>query len=128
MVIGRYPEMGIAKARARRNTLAAELGKNGTVAKAPLLKEVGEQWLAAQRPLWKSRHAKAVRESLEAEVWPELGETPIDRITARELLSVLRAVQARGVLELAHRLRQRVSSIFAFAIASGTATANPAAG
>ena len=84
--------------------------------------------MRTQSPLWKPHHAADVRATLQAEIWPKFGEKPISAISAPEILAVLRSVQVRGAIELAHRLRQRISAVYAFAIASGTTTVNPVAG
>ena len=51
---------------------------------------------------------------------------PIDSVTTPLVLQVLRPIEQRGAIETAHRVRQRISEIFARAIASGIATNDPA--
>src|SRR3546814_19166397 len=42
------------------------------------------------------------------------------------ILKVLRAIETRGSIETAKRIRQRISDVFVYAIAEGFATSNPA--
>src|SRR3546814_10967877 len=42
------------------------------------------------------------------------------------ILKVLRAIETRGSIETAKRIRQRISAVLVYAIAEGFATSNPA--
>jgi hypothetical protein len=64
---------------------------------------------------------------LERDVFPDLGAAPIKSITAANVLSVLRKIENRPAIETARRIRQRVSAVFVYAIASGRAENDPAA-
>lgn len=66
--------------------------------------------------------------SIEKDLFPSLGRRPVAEITAAELLLAFRKVEARGALETLKRVRQRASDVFLYAIATGRAEANPAAG
>ena len=43
------------------------------------------------------------------------------------MLAALRKVEARGSIETARRLRQRISAVFAYAVSEGIAATDPAA-
>jgi integrase len=58
---------------------------------------------------------------LEASIFPWLGDRPIRDIKPPELLSVLRRVESRGVLETAHRLMNYCGNIYRYAVATGRA-------
>ena len=60
--------------------------------------------------------------------YPALGVRRISEITTLELLSVLRAVEARGRYETARRLRSACGRVFRYAIATGRAEHDLAAG
>jgi integrase len=51
----------------------------------------------------------------------------IKDITPPIILDLLRGVEGRGAVETAHRLRQRISAAFVFAMAEGRAESDPAA-
>jgi integrase len=56
---------------------------------------------------------------------PAIGERPVAEITAPEVLSVLRKVEARGRYETARRLSSTCSLVFRYAIATGRAERDP---
>jgi integrase len=72
-------------------------------------------------------HAYDVLHSLERDVFPDLGAIPIKDITAANVLAVLRKIEKRPAIETARRVRQRISAVFVYAIASGRAESDPAA-
>jgi integrase len=53
--------------------------------------------------------------------FPTLGSRPIRKLTAPEFLAMLKAVEARGKYETAHRLRSESGQVFRYAIATGRA-------
>ena len=56
---------------------------------------------------------------------PAIGARPIAEITALEVLTALRVVEARGRHETAKKLRGAIGEVFRFAIASGRAENDP---
>lgn len=64
---------------------------------------------------------------LEADVFPAIGGRPVDAINAPELVSMAKAVDARGAGDIAKRCLQMSSQVFRYAIAHGKAERNPAA-
>jgi integrase len=127
---GVYPDVPLKLARTRRDE-ARKMVADGTdpSAKRKAAKEarqvtfqaIAEEWLAIQaKTLATSTYDKA-RWMLTDFVYPRLGSRPIAEITAPELLAVLRAIEARGKHETAHRTKQRVGQILRYAIATGRA-------
>ena len=68
-----------------------------------------------------------LKRRLELNVFPWIGDRPIIDIKAPELLRVLRRIESRGALDVAHRTRNTCSQIFRYAIATGRADRDPAA-
>ena len=73
------------------------------------------------------KHAKDARRSLEMHVYPKIGNQPIDDISTKEIKSVLSVIQDSGKLETAHRVHQRIRSVFQFAVMNDLTERNPAA-
>ena len=82
---------------------------------------IAREWLALQEPkLAPATFAKAGW-TLETFIFPGLGKRPISKITAPDLLGVLRKIEVRGTYETAHRAKQRCGQVFRYAIATGRA-------
>jgi integrase len=138
LALGSYPNISLAEARKKRDA-ARELLRDGKdpmverrlervtkrVAAANTFKAIADELVARKRD-----DGKADR-TLEKATWllniasADLGKRPIAEISAAEILSVLRAVERRGKLESARRLRAAIGQVFRFAIATARAENDP---
>lgn len=137
LTFGTWPEISLLDARARCEAARDQLGRGEdprAVANSQssnvqicMFEGIGRRWHAHMRPRWTAVHAGDVLASLERDVFPAIGAMPIGAITTPVVLAALRMIEARGSLETAKRVRQRMSAVFAFAIAEGLAEQDPAA-
>lgn len=88
---------------------------------------LAREWFSLQKSTWTERHASDVIGSLERDVFPDLGGDPIKDISPPDVLEVLRKIEQRPAVETAHRVRQRMSAVFVYAIACGRGENDPAA-
>lgn len=139
-VLGTYPDVSLKEARALRDEDKRLLrqGKDPCVeakraalasrlSAADTFELLAREWHGKQLARWKSVHAVDVIESLERDIFPDLGALPVVSIDAPLVLATLEKVEARGAIETAHRLRQRISAIFVYGIAKSRAAFDPAA-
>ncbi len=139
MALGAFPDVSLAQARdalgEARKLLAAGSDpmakrKADKVARqlsaensfATLARQWWEHWKATRSP----SHTEYVMRRLEADVFPAIGVRPIDAIEAPELVAMVKAVAARGALDIAKRVLQTTGQVFRYAIAHGAAKRNPA--
>jgi integrase len=140
LTLGNYPEVSLAEAREKRNDAKKSLREGrdprhaakrakliGSKGKFQIFEEAAREWHAKQLPAWKPVHAKDVITSLERDIFPHLGAMPMDEIDKPLLLSVLQRIEARGAIETARRVKQRVASIYKYVNAYGAKLENPAA-
>lgn len=135
LTIGSYPETSLDSARAARDQ-ARDRRARGEDPRTPSLaasapstfEPAARAWLAHRRAGWAPVHAADNLASLERDVFPALGAIPLADIKAPLVLEVLEAIEARGSIETARRVRERIDSVFAFACSKGWAETNPAAG
>ena len=137
---GPYPALTLVDARRKRDE-AKQLLRDGrdpaverrvsTKARAAehgnTFEAVARKWHELRTPTWSKVHAADVLQSLVRDAFPATGDLPLTSIESPKLLELLNAVEQRGAIETAHRLRQRISDIFVYAIATGLAKADPAA-
>lgn len=136
MSFGAYPEVSLAEAR----SLHSEARKILTAGKDPMaerkavkraenesLESVGRDWFKDWKGNKDPRYAGYIERWLEGDLYREIGSLPIEKITARELLAMVKGIEARGAQDVARRVLALTSQIFRYAIAHGRATRNPAA-
>ena len=90
-------------------------------------KAIALNWAETYGSRWTESHRERVVDSLEADVFPALGDIAVKEITPPMVLEVIRAVESRGALDVASRILQRTSAVFRYANQTGRATYNPAA-
>lgn len=138
LAIGPYPAVDLRSARAKREeakTLLREGKDPGAIKRLEKLtgkanRETTFAVVATELEQQKKASGKA-QTTVEKFAWhislaaPDIGKRPIAEISAAEVLSVLRKVEARGRLETARRLRSIIGQVFRYAIATQRAKDDP---
>jgi len=140
LALGVFPDVSLAEARDARDDAKRMLRERKDPseerkahkrlvehAAANTFKALAQDWLKTNRNKWTASHAERIKASLEANLYDDLGDRPVTEITPRELLGTLRKIEDRGAHDMAHRVQNRASSIFRYAIAEGRAERDPAA-
>ena len=138
LALGVYPAVGLREARVARDeartTLAAGQDPSDAKkqAKAARAAASANTFDAVARELLdkKQREGKADRTILKFEWFmrlarPALGSRPIGEVTAPEILATLRPIEASGRVETAKKLRGAIGQVFRYAVATGSAEADP---
>ena len=140
LALGVYPEVSLSDARDRRSLarkqlandidpgIAKQVTKRATQTAAEnTFEAVGREWFSKYSARWVKTYSSKILGRLENDIFPWIGKSPISEITAPQLLSVLRRIEARGALETAHRNHQCCSNICRYGIATGKCERDPAA-
>jgi hypothetical protein len=132
--LGVYPDVGLAKARERRDAARKLVSDNldpssarkaERAAQGNTFKAIAQEWLGKQT-LAAATRAKA-EWVFDKFLYPDLGAIPIASISAREVLTAVKKVEARGKHETAHRAKGRADQVFRYAVANGLVAHNPVA-
>ena len=134
LALGAHPDTSLKVARERRDAarrgLAAGIDPSSQrqaekLANANTFEAVAREWLPLQeKKLAKSTYAKAVW-TFETLVFPYIGSRPIAKLSAVDVLKVLKRIESRGIHETAHRTRQRCAQVFRYAVQTGRAERDP---
>jgi integrase len=139
LALGTYPAVSLLQARSK--TLEARQAKaqgidpgkqkkaqkQAQAATINCFEVVAREWHAKFLTKWTPGHSKTIISRLDRNVFPWLGNKPINEITAQEVLRVLRLVESRGAIESAHRIKIICGQVFRYAIATGRADRDPTA-
>ncbi|RJJ37186.1 DUF4102 domain-containing protein [Salmonella enterica subsp. enterica serovar Lubbock] len=139
--LGTYPHLTLAKARALReeylsllaNGIDPQVHNND---KANALKNATEHTLQAVARKWLEEkvktsgisqdHAEDIWRSLERNIFPGLGNVPVNEIRPKLLKQHLDPIEQRGVLETLRRIISRLNEIFRYAATEELIEFNPA--
>ena len=136
MSFGAYPVVPLARAR-EVHRVARELLASGVDPMAQRKTEkhaevqtffgVAQKWYGHWKPDKTDKHAKEVWRRLEQDIFPTLGAIPADSLTAAQVRDCIKAIEARGALDIAKRQLQKCNQIMRHAVVHDIATRNPVA-
>jgi len=134
---GVYPTVTLADARQRREDARKLLANDSdpgevrkvmkaerieaAIAAADTFETMAREWMARQEVAEITRRKN---EWLLGHLFPSIGKRPIADITARELLAVLREIEAAGKVETANRVKVKAGQVFRYALLEGKAAAD----
>ncbi len=140
MAFGVYPAVSLAQARALRDEVKKKLaeGIDPSFAKKEeklvrdvrlhnTFQAVALEWHGTKVSRWSEGYASDIIEAFNKDIFPYIGQQPVNEIKPLVLLNVLRRMESRGATEKAKKVRQRCSEVFRYAIVTGRAEYNPAA-
>ncbi|QPS90987.1 tyrosine-type recombinase/integrase [Atlantibacter hermannii] len=140
MAFGVYPAVSLAQARALRDQAKKKLaeGIDPSFAKKEeklvrdvqlnnTFQAVALEWHGTKVSRWSEGYASDIIEAFNKDIFPYIGQQPVNEIKPLVLLNVLRRMESRGATEKAKKVRQRCSEVFRYAIVTGRAEYNPAA-
>lgn len=139
--LGAYPALTLAAARQIRDqhlSLLAQdidpqqqqeiVSEQRQIELDSVFSTVAANWFQLKSKSVTSDYAKDIWRSLDKDVFPAIGEIPVQEIKARTIIEALEPIKARGALETIRRLVQRINEIMIYAVNTGLLDANPASG
>ena len=138
LALGSYPDTSLAQAREKREEarklLANDIDPGGQrkhdkqerrTSLENTFEAIAREWMKIKGKEWTVSYAGKTKACLERHAFPTMGNRPIKEIAAPDLLAMLRVIEKRGTVDMAHRVQQHCGAIFRYAIASGLIGADP---
>ncbi|QED91247.1 tyrosine-type recombinase/integrase [Eikenella exigua] len=139
LTIGKYPAVSLSEARQAAENAHRLLsgGQDPAAAKQQEKQErkaaalntfeaLARRWHADNLHRWKPNHAERIMRYFETDVFPLIGEIPIDSITVGQIKQVLDRITARGVSNTAEKVREWIGAVFDYAAMLEVTDRNPA--
>lgn len=130
--LGEYPALNLRQARAARDAIQERVQMGLPPIEKPEKKqktsfqEIAEEWLEQlEGRISNVKEKKNTRRRLELHVFPFIGAHNIAELTAPEVLEVLRRLEVRNTIATAKKIRQIISQIFRYGVATGKCTSDP---
>ena len=134
LALGSYPTVSLTAARKARDAAkiqraagidplqARQVEKlKATVGTGDTFMATANDWLERGQPNWSATHYVRERRNITKDLIPYLGSRAIGSIKPIELLAVIRKVEARGALDVAHRVHITAHGVWCHAVATGRA-------
>lgn len=136
LTIGSYPEISLAQARRARDEARIQLYSNidPNAVKNERLQQINENILFKSLAMeWMEDRKAVIKETtylrdlsvFEKDLFPALGEMPIDQIKGKDVLACAKKIEERGAQEMAKRSIPLAGRIFRFAIRKGIIENDP---
>ncbi|EGH97643.1 tyrosine-type recombinase/integrase [Pseudomonas syringae] len=138
--IGSYPDVSLSDARTERD-VARDLVKSGRnpahvrqTEKAQQLTEnrntfkiVAQEWIEKRLVQRTQKYRDQIERAFVNDVYPRIGRLPLREITAAQVLEIITAMDRRDATTLALMVRQWISAVFCYGVATLRADSDPAA-
>jgi len=137
--LGAFPALSLADARRMRadylsllangidpQIQAEQASEQQQIELDSIFSTVAANWFTLKQASVTPDYAKDIWRSIEKDVFPAIGEIPVQEIKARKLVEALEPIKTRGALETVRRLVQRINEIMIYAVNTGLIDANPA--
>lgn len=136
LTIGSYPETSLAQARRTRDEARVQLYKNidpnavknsrlQDADENKLFKVLAMEWMEDRKAVIKEATYLRDLSVFEKDIFPALGNMPIDQIKGKDVLACAKKIEARGAQEMAKRSIPLIGRIFRFAIRKGLIENDP---
>ena len=135
---GSYPLVSLLEARKKRDELKKLLlegldpakvkrqrSADGGFSLGETFKEISDTWHKQWSEVRSPRHAAYVRRRLEGDVFPVIGDLPIASLRPLDVVKVIKAIEARGAVDIAKRAYQTIGAICRYAVAHGLMDRDP---
>lgn len=136
LTIGSYPEISLAQARRSRDEARIQLYQNidpnavkyqrlQQIDKSTLFKSLALEWMEDRKIVIKEATYLRDLSVFEKDLFPSLGNLPIDQIKGKDVLACAKKIEERGAQEMAKRSIPLAGRIFRFAIRKGIIEHDP---
>ncbi|AYL59510.1 MULTISPECIES: tyrosine-type recombinase/integrase [Enterobacteriaceae] len=137
LAFGPYPQITLAEAREKRDAARKLLASgispsqlhkahNTAVDESRTFRHTAMAWHTSSLKLWSEAHAGKILTCLKRYVFPVIGAMDIAEIETRHLAQLVKAIDDKGVHDVAGRVRQHLTKIMRHAVQQGVIKYNPA--
>lgn len=127
LALGAYPSVTLSEARRLAQEVHDQLVKGLDPAEqkaaqraqacVTTFESVAQDWLVRKKGKLSPTYYVKIEKTIRTNLFPRLGEKPINKVTAGDVLECIRAMEARGAVELARRCKAYAAAIFNYAAA-----------
>ena len=133
ITLGHYPEMSLLDARQARDAnkqllkkgIKPKNFKQTTSNNNATFNDIFQQWHNNKKDEWSNNYSHDVLQRTECYLIPFIGDKPIDKISAPDILKILKRIEERDLLDTLEKIKGISSRVFSYAVGMGLITVNP---
>lgn len=138
---GEYPAVSLKDARERRDDAKKLLAKNidpserkreekqaRIRAERDSFQNIAKEWHATRMAEFSPKHQGTVMYRLETYIFPAIGKIHIAKLEPQDVLDIVKSIENKGNFETSRRVLQIINQVFQYAVITGRAKYNIAAG
>ena len=139
LTIGKYPAFSLVEARQAAENARRMIAQGQDPSKAKqeakaaqqaallnTFEHLAKQWHKDNLPRWKEHHAERIMRYLENDVFPVIGEMPVNEIKVTHIKNLLDDIMTRGVTDTADKIRGWIGAVFDYSAMLEISENNPA--
>lgn len=133
--IGTYPKISLKDARQKLSEVKTMLAQGINPMKEKLIKtalqekntfeKIVYEWIEKQNTRWGERYRRMVEYRMDHYVFGFIGQLDVNKISAKQVLEIIRRIEERGKTDMAHRVLVIISQAFRYAVACGLCESDP---
>ena len=134
LTLGAYPDVSLLDARQARDHNKqlikldidpSKLGQDNTQTSGETFTDMFNVWHKHMYDSWNEKYAEDVIQRSKRYLLPYIGSKKIDSITSKDMLTLFKSIEKRGVIDTLHKIKGIASRIFRHSVGMGVIESDP---
>ena len=134
LTLGAYPDVSLLDARQARDHNKqlikldidpSKLGQDNTQISGETFTDMFNVWHKHMCDSWDEKYAEDVIQRSKRYLLPYIGSKKIDSITSKDMLTLFKSIEKRGVIDTLHKIKGIASRIFRHSVGMGVIESDP---
>jgi len=134
LTLGAYPDISLLDARQARDhnkqliklgTDPSKLGQDNTQTSGETFTDMFNVWHKHMCDSWNEKYAEDVIQRSKRYLLPYIGSKKIDSITSKDMLTLFKSIEKRGVIDTLHKIKGIASRVFRHSVGMGVIESDP---
>ena len=134
LTLGAYPDVSLLDARQARDHNKqlikldidpSKLGQDNTQTSGETFTDMFNVWHKHMYDSWDEKYAEDVIQRSKRYLLPYIGSKKIDSITSKDMLTLFKSIEKRGVIDTLHKIKGIASRVFRHSVGMGVIESDP---
>jgi len=134
LTLGAYPDVSLLDARQARDHNKqlikldidpSKLGQDNTQISGETFTDMFNVWHKHMCDSWNEKYAEDVIQRSKRYLLPYIGSKKIDSITSKDMLTLFKSIEKRGVIDTLHKIKGIASRVFRHSVGMGVIESDP---